>query len=466
MEDELVHSRQSSGCSIASAAVASTCSGPRSHRRFSSSSSVYSAPDSPAIAPLVAAKRSLGDLVEEPAELDDESNKEEQLLGDDCLCICDQVLCVHQQCSSPVAISQLEDDLLPVSDLRLNSLPTPVSELRQDALPIHRSSPDVTTSRWNRHLPSSLSRKLRGTKTAPPSAIATPVRSAPVSRASSVRPPHPPGGHVEAPPTPPLSPEQSRSDMLPTSPSIMDVAVSRPKPMADPIDRQANASTPLLPPFIMPTKGDPGESPLSPLQSPSIATGTQFSFLSPKTSNASFGEVRQAAPVSERSDYWAAVLGHANFHIQPEPYMPAASTLDSLRQLLSDWDKASVAYMIRERQIDEHHGSRSQVLKHAQEKWAEINAQWRAYYNRVEREAAEKGEIERYKRTPADQQSTVAAMPTLVDPKQPSKFPLVNEADVVGPMVKYTTRFPLPIAPSSPKRTAFVRLLTDRSTHK
>lgn len=75
-------------------------------------------------------------------------------------------------------------------------------------------------------------------------------------------------------------------------------------------------------------------------------------------------------------DKWADALGHSNFHILPEPYVPASSTPETCQQMQSDWDAASSHFAQHLASVEHTAGPTSQIYRLTQDKWAEINADW------------------------------------------------------------------------------------------
>ncbi|KAH9818189.1 Only proline and serine are matching in the corresponding protein [Teratosphaeria destructans] len=294
--------------------------------------------------------------------------------------------------------------------------------------------------------------------------------------------------------TPPYSPVDSQPDDIVLTRSR---ALSRPQKPVDikipdstdePIDRQGLASTPLLPPLVDDRRTHSCEA-FSPLQSPSVAgpsattsivgtptlgpfnTGMPTPPLSSQPSYASFKPAHThlyptseipAMSISHAHDPWATKLGHANFHIEPEPYFPETSTLQASERLLDDWANARAQYSRQAHRISENYGPTSQIYKDTEAKWAEIDAQWRAYHDRVKAEAEANGEVEEIQRTLArDTRSTSRLpLPTLSDPDQPSKFPKIDDSDIVGPMVQYEVQRK-GTASSAKIRPTLLKLFTD-----
>lgn len=217
------------------------------------------------------------------------------------------------------------------------------------------------------------------------------------------------------------------------------------------------ATTPLLPPFM----GDESEYPVSkihsPLQSPSVAdvsnaspdanalrdrlAGLPSPPLSTKPSIASFNRPRASTvrtvsgdvpplTLSDPNDEWAIQLGHANFTIQPEPYVPEVYNVESFQQLRSQWDLAQCNFTKHLVRTGEHYGITSKIYKLTQEKWESINREWKRHYDamlaQIESNGPVLSTIESHHRDPCEQ----VRIPTLHD----KKFPELGDGEIVGPM--------------------------------
>ncbi|KAF2142338.1 uncharacterized protein K452DRAFT_308029 [Aplosporella prunicola CBS 121167] len=237
----------------------------------------------------------------------------------------------------------------------------------------------------------------------------------------------------------------------------------------DPIDRNALASTPLLPPMMV-EKRSPKETPLqSPLQSPSIAAdssafsamnsplGTpqpphvQTPPLSTKASIASFrhGRPGQLVPVADippmmiadEHDEWSIKLGHANFTIYPEPYMPEVCDADACRELFANWEQARCNFTKHQVRTGEHFGVTSKTYQLTEEKWAEIDAEWKRNHDAAAARAAELG-LDRADCPTPNEPAPLMKMPSLNDAQGAGKFPKLGDEDIVGPMVQIAARIP------------------------
>lgn len=159
--------------------------------------------------------------------------------------------------------------------------------------------------------------------------------------------------------------------------------------------------------------------------------------------------------VSDEQDPWAAKLGHANFTIHPQPYLPQTFTNETCTLLLSDWELARSRYMRHAARITESYASTSKISKYTEQKWAEIDSLWRSNLEFANAEAEANGEVGAWQSLAETQ--AVSRIPTLEDPTgQPGKFPQVGEDGIVGPMVRYARAEEEKPA----KKSGLLRLLT------
>lgn len=157
--------------------------------------------------------------------------------------------------------------------------------------------------------------------------------------------------------------------------------------------------------------------------------------------------------ISNESDPWALKLGHANFTVYPEPYLPGLCDHKSCNALLENWELARSRYMRHATRITENYGPTSQIFRYTEQKWAEIDALWRQNLEDANAEAEARGEPPAFQSLAETQ--PVSRIPTLNDPHQPNKFPAINEDDIVGPMVQYARTTAKPA-----KKSTFLKLLT------
>ena len=134
------------------------------------------------------------------------------------------------------------------------------------------------------------------------------------------------------------------------------------------------------------------------------------------------------------------MLGHANFSIEPEPYLPPAPvTAASCKKLRSDWEAARFAYAKHLSRTGEHYGTTSKTYRLTIEKWAEVDAEWMRNIDTAVATVVPTSPIF----SPA--LSEVEAKVIKVEPKphpplikMPSlsdgKFPELGDEGIVGPM--------------------------------
>jgi hypothetical protein len=228
-------------------------------------------------------------------------------------------------------------------------------------------------------------------------------------------------------------------------------------------DARSHMRTPLLPPVLAIGTHIPEEPIQSPLQSPAIVDspamgnsifesprfcGLPSPPLSTKPSVASFHH-RPLMPASEippilladPQDEWAKKLGHANFVIEPEPYMPDEFDVASCKQLRNDWDVARTNYAGHLQRTCEHYSITSKIYQLTEQKWATIDAQWKHNHEEAlsriphltvvlpPRNSQEDGALAPPKAVPALVRSAS-------DPvnNEAAKFPRAGDAGIVGPM--------------------------------
>ena len=274
-------------------------------------------------------------------------------------------------------------------------------------------------------------------------------------------------GDYHLPPTPARSTFEDAGDEPPVSPIDIQRANSLPTDEED--APQELVTTPLLPPMMIQfASKHPDEAVQSPLQSPTIAEpssivhtpidgprcfGLPSPPLSTKPSISSFHH-RQLVPSSEipqidladTRDTWADKLGHANFVIHPEAYLPTAFDYSACQQLRSDWERARLNFTKHLSRTAEHYSSTSKIYQLTEEKWAEINAQWKQNYE-LATSCFPEFKIES---SPLSKQMLVAEpvalikIPSLNGPRSEGKFPKLSDEGIVGPMVREKSQFKPP----------------------
>jgi len=298
----------------------------------------------------------------------------------------------------------------------------------------------------------------------------------------------------QMPPTPTKSVFGSREDVGATS-STIDIE----KANYDPVEREENfATTPLLPPLMMDASANTKQLFVqSPLQSPSVAeqndpfsgsvtpidnttpqlSGMPSPPLSTKPSISSF----QRSPTSSRpghlvpsseipsiriadpNDEWANKLGHANFVIHPEPYLPESFDLEACRQLRSNWDLARCNYTKHLVRTGEHYGVTSKTYKLTEEKWKFVDSIWRKHNeltitNTVENSSEAFSTLKHTTLGDPGSNNIMTKIPSLNDPRSEGKFPQLGDEDIVGPMVQVAAQ--LKRNPS--KKAKILRFFTEK----
>jgi hypothetical protein len=284
-------------------------------------------------------------------------------------------------------------------------------------------------------------------------------------------------------PTPAFSSREELDDNAPT-PMAIDVEKAN-AIVIDPEEVDAErryATTPLLPPLLGNCRNN-GLPTSSPLQSPTVADATPSVAATPagtppvrayptpplssKPSITSFKGPRVGYMVpssdippmmlADPNDKWANTLGHANFTILPEPYVPEICNAYSVRQVMDDWQQARNNYAKHQVRTAEHYGATSKYYLLTEQKWAEIDAEWKSNHDLVKSHAVAIGQ-ELEPTSPAEPEP-LSKMPTLNDPKSQGKFPKLGDEDIVGPMFQFKES-PLFQKPPSKKR-AFLKFLSD-----
>jgi hypothetical protein len=271
------------------------------------------------------------------------------------------------------------------------------------------------------------------------------------------------------PPTPTQSAFDSREDVTITTPIDIEKANIETRE-----HEEGFATTPLLPPLMVDASANTKQVFMqSPLQSPSVAEpndpfsgnvtpidaittpqlpGMPSPPLSTKPSISSFHRSNRPAHlipsseippilIADPNDEWANKLGHANFTIYPEPYVPESFDLEACRQLRTNWDLARCNYTKHLVRTGEHYGVTSKTYKLTEEKWSSVDATWRknndlTIANTVENSSEAFATLKHT--TLGEQGSTniMTKIPSLNDPRSEGKFPQLGDEDIVGPMVQ------------------------------
>ncbi|MCJ1398322.1 hypothetical protein MMC11_001520 [Xylographa trunciseda] len=243
----------------------------------------------------------------------------------------------------------------------------------------------------------------------------------------------------------------------------------------------AIATTPLLPPVMARFQSGHSDEPVqSPLQSPKIVdspSALEFPIFTPRVSglpspplstkpSVSSFHRRQLLPsgdippmlLADAQDEWSTKLGHANFNIHPEPYVPEDFALSTCRQFRADWDTARCNYMKHLARTGEHYSITSKVHQLTEEKWTQINAIWKRNNDIVLSHTTISGDDgAQLSKQPSVQQDPALPIkiPSTNGPRSEGKFPKVGEDGIVGLMVQEK---PLP-QPRPSRKRAFWKFL-------
>jgi hypothetical protein len=257
---------------------------------------------------------------------------------------------------------------------------------------------------------------------------------------------------------------------------------------------ERHATTPLLPPMMVDLPNPDGDMALnSPLQSPTIAhTSMATTNSSPASTSMALNKigVLPTPPISAQpslssisrhqgpprpanadvmlpspvsmdapTDEWSHKLGHANFTIVPEPYIPAICNGETLKEHRASWETARCNLAKHLVRTGEHYGVTSNIYKVTEEKCEAINNQWRKTHNHVASNLADR---HRHDNTSIlsgplhlrDVQTI--KIPRLHDKE---KFPDLGDEDIVGPMS--VDPHPTPLGQDKPRKRPFLKFFHD-----
>ncbi|KAF2625608.1 hypothetical protein BU25DRAFT_345658 [Macroventuria anomochaeta] len=464
---------------------ASECSTPptpslyaRGHFRFpSSASSLSSSPPTHEVIEAPNASGKLPKLTEEPVEQEYHYGTE-----DTHRCSCDTENGHETNCEIARAY-EFQDEYFRSVDAEIR-----MAKRRRSL----ESSANSITNKIERRFPS-LSRKVKERKRAS-SSFTRVSRSETPSRVSSTRSSsitssirHVASFDVSQQYSQVPTPAHSMEQLSEASASPMEIDVAKANAIdidIDPeqVDAERYATTPLLPPLLMCRDDLPTSSPL---QSPTIADASQSCVPTPMgtppvrayptptlSAKPSFASIKTSRPgytvssadippmmLADPNDKWTNLLGHANFTILPEPYVPERLDAASLRQLFADWESARCNYAKHQVRTAEHYGVTSKHYTLTEQKWAEIDAEWKRNHElATSSHAANIGHFSPVEPLSPVEPAPLSKMPTLNDPKSEGKFPKLGDEDVVGPMVQIAS--PMMLKTPSRKR-AFFKFLSD-----
>lgn len=297
----------------------------------------------------------------------------------------------------------------------------------------------------------------------------------------------------QMPPTPTKSAFDSRDDIGATAPLDIEKAnrgISE--------REEGLATTPLLPPLMMDASANARKvSVQSPLQSPSVAEakdpfsgestprdsvatpqipGMPSPPLSTKPSISSFHRVNLNRPgqlvpsseippilIADEHDEWAHKLGHANFTVQPEPYLPDVFDVEACRQLRANWDLARCNYTKHLVRTGEHYGVTSNTYQLTEEKWLQTDSIWKSNNDLTIQKTVDGGgdAFSTLRHTTFGDfgaSNIMTKIPSLNDPSSGGKFPQLGDEDIVGPMEQVAAQ--LQRIPS--KKAKLMRFFADK----
>lgn len=458
----------------------------RGHLRYpSSASSIESSyhstladsPSSPTFVPKPG-KRSLPDVQEEPHNERDQDFDMFKDVEDDLYdCLCDDHQCPHRDSSRSQSSVQLS--MNPRFDYDITDGFFSDGEISENPRSKKRRAIDPPigfATRFENRFPS-FSRKWRSRKPYEAPSIMrnselsldkstssnTSNRSSSVSNSKFLE--------HQMPPTPTKSVFGSRESLAPSTP----IDIERANRSSAEVEENL-ATTPLLPPLMIDASANIKQATMqSPLQSPTVAeTSDPFSGaitpidsittpqlfgipsppLSTKPSISSFHRVALNRPshlvpsseipgikIGDPVDEWSHKLGHANFNIYPEPYLPEVFDLEACRQLRANWDLARCNYTKHLVRTGEHYGVTSNTYKHTQNKWAATELKWKnnndiTIANTVDNSSDPFATLKHTTLGDAGNNNIISKLPSLNDTRYAGKFPLLGDEDIVGPMVQ------------------------------
>lgn len=261
----------------------------------------------------------------------------------------------------------------------------------------------------------------------------------------------------DIPTTPALSfDESSESIALPSPLETMSATWGKSLERA-----RATATTPLLPPLLIEAsaacQAQPHSLYASPLQSPSmvsspgleraaphgyptppISTKPSVSSLRRGTVSSTISDAPSPVPCFfDHQDSWSDRLGHANFTIEPRPYLPETADLPTLQAFRADWNLGRTNYAKHLVRTGEHYGATSKTYVLTEAKWAEIEQDWRRNEDDL---------VERLGQQWKDDPSVTSQLRRTAEgglsPSIPrmlsddGKFPELGDVEIIGPMVR------------------------------
>lgn len=89
----------------------------------------------------------------------------------------------------------------------------------------------------------------------------------------------------------------------------------------------------------------------------------------------------------------------------------------------------------------EHYGVTSKIYKLTEEKWADVDLQWKKNNELLLAKAGTDDEFAGALSRSIAEPAPLLKMPSLNDPRSDGKFPKLGDEDIVGPMVQIASQF-------------------------
>jgi hypothetical protein len=136
-----------------------------------------------------------------------------------------------------------------------------------------------------------------------------------------------------------------------------------------------------------------------------------------------------------RQSEWPKLLGHADFTIFPEPYVPQNINSASIEMLARYWRQAQNDYIRHLMDTARDFGGTSQYYSLTQQKWAEVHSQWMHVLNQVTIHGSAAGQdcTPLYESVQIDLDS-IGRMAVAITG---GKFPHVGDQGIVGMMYQH-----------------------------
>ena len=225
------------------------------------------------------------------------------------------------------------------------------------------------------------------------------------------------------------------------------------------VDMPSQSISPLLEhaEVMDPVFGDSGYDSTGSVQAtPQLSAKTSMSILHTSSRHSESCGVPMTPDVSILSSLeteWSDRLGHANFSIRPQPYLPAVCTGETCTEFLADWKTARIEYSKHLARTSKLFGNASKTYRLTEEKWAAIESVWKQYHGQMRSRAAMEGD---FLCSSPEEPAPVVRIPSLDD-----KFPQLSDYEIVGAMERidppHRTASQVTRVPS--KKNGFMKLI-------